>query len=127
MRNPSAVTKSPMKTRDRAVVTVFIGVQLLIPAALLAARTIDEGPHPVSEYRYSWQMYSAASSGDYIGVDAAGAEQELSTTDLPPILRGVGYDYSVPQMLCEANPHLISVQRVTETEGLEAYTEAYAC
>lgn len=117
-----------LSRRDRAVVAVFVVAQVVVASFFFASRWIEEGSHPVTEHRYSWQMYSTAGGETtYVGSTETGETVELSLEELPPVVRGVSYDYSVPRMLCEKNPGLVSVTRVAPEEGLEKFTEPLAC
>lgn len=102
------------------LVTGFIVAQIAVPALALGARWVTDGSHPVREFPLSWQMYSAADVGTFVGIKANGEEVKLSTDGLPPILRGVGYGQSVHEMLCEANPDVVNVRRETTNRSLES-------
>lgn len=112
---------------DCIVVILFVFIQFTVPLGLFIARWINEGWQPASEYKYSWQMYSAAPGGDYVGVTASGDEIPLSTSHLPVVIRGIGYNYAVPRMLCDADPSLAGVKRQTETVALKPFTELVEC
>lgn len=117
-----------MPRRDRVVVLAFVALHVTVPALLLALRWDLEGAHPVGEYRYSWQMYSTAGgSTAYVGVDADGRESTLSVSALPPVVRGIAYDDTVPRLLCERDDDLVAVVRVTGEPGLEDDAGRYAC
>lgn len=122
--------RRPLSRRNRVLVALFVGFQLLIPAGLLGFRWVTQGSQPTFSFPFSWQMYSAEFRGksvDYIGIDGAGREIPLSTEELAPVLRAISYDYSVPRMLCHSNPGLIAVQRKTEVPALQDFTEVVAC
>lgn len=110
------------------MVVGFVTLQVAVPALLLALRWELDGSHPVTEFRYSWQMYSSAGgSATYVGVDADGTRSTLPVTALPPVVRGIAYGDTVPRMLCERHGALVTVQRVTDEPGLEDDTEPYTC
>lgn len=122
--------KRPLSRRDRILVALFVGIQIFVPAALLGIRWVTEGSQPTFAFPFSWQMYSAEFGGksvDYVGIDDAGKEIALSTDRLPPVLRAVAYDDSVPEMLCDANPELVAVQRRTVVPALQDFTEVVSC
>ena len=119
--------KTKVSKRDRILVTLFVAAQILVPAGLLGLRWMNEGSQPTREYRFSWQMYSAAHGGDYVGTTRDGNQESLNVYELPPVVRGIGYDDSVPRMFCEKNPELVQVQRQTQNEWLQDYTEPVTC
>ena len=102
--------------RIRPIVLVVAAVQLALPLSMLALRWEREGARPVSELPASWQMYSAVRASSYAGVDAAGAQRELDTAPLPPVLRGVGTGRVVPDRLCARHPDLVLVRRSGGTQ-----------
>lgn len=122
--------KRPISRRQRILVVLFVGIQILVPAGLLGYRWLTEGSQPTFAFPFSWQMYSAEFKGrsvEYVGIDEDGQETALSTDGLPPVLRAVAYDDSVPEMLCEANPNLVAVQRHTGVPELKDFTEVVSC
>lgn len=119
--------KRPVSPRDRILMVLFVGIQILVPAGFLGLRWVEEGSQPTTEFPFSWQMYSKAPSIEYFGIDGAGEEIAVSTEGLTPVLRGVAYDYSVPEMLCDANPELIAVQRRSVDPALQDFTEFVSC
>ncbi|MGP4056078.1 hypothetical protein ACTWP6_14840 [Mycobacterium sp. 4D054] len=121
------VVKRPISPRNRILAMLFVGIQILVPAGFLGLRWVKEGSQPTTEFPFSWQMYSRASSIEYFGIDDAGEEIALSTEGLIPVLRGVAYDYSVPAMLCDANPELVAVQRRADDPELDDFTEFVSC
>lgn len=126
---PDSVRGS-LSRRDRILVALFVGIQIVIPAGLLGFRWVTQGSQPTFSFPFSWQMYSAEFRGksvEYVGIDGAGKEVQLSTDELTPVLRAVAYDYSVPEMLCDANPGLVAVQRRTGVPALQDFTEVVAC
>ena len=102
-------------------VAIFLAIQAGVPIYQLAARWIDEGSRPTREYKYSYQMYSATKQAEFVGLTADGVNVPLSTDDLPFILRTVTYGTSVAEMLCEANPELVSVSRVVPRYDTSPY------
>lgn len=112
MQNSAEVTSASRSKAARVFVPVFIAVQVLVPGAMLAARWVNEGSQPATEYPVSWQMYSATKSGTYEGTTEDGSTVQLSTDSLPPVIRAQGYYVTVPLMLCEENESLVSVRRV---------------
>ena len=102
--------------RVRPIILVVAAVQLGLPLSMLALRWEQEGPRPVSELPASWQMYSAVRPSSYAGVDAAGAQRDLDTGSLPPVLRGVGTGRVVPDRLCARHPDLVLVRRTGGTQ-----------
>lgn len=122
--------KRPVSLRDRVLVALFVSIQVLVPAGFLGARWVTEGSQPTFAFPFSWQMYSAEFRGksvEYVGIDGSGKEIKLSTERLTPVLRAVAYDYSVPDMLCDANPELVAVQRRTAVPALQDFTEVVSC
>ena len=119
--------KRPISMRDRILIMLFVGIQIVVPAGLLGVRWLKEASQPTMEFQFSWQMYSAALRGEYVGIDGAGKEIALSTEGLTPVFRGVAYDYSVPEMLCDENPELVAVQRRSVEPALEDFTEVVSC
>lgn len=119
--------KLPTSMRDRVLVALFVGLQILVPSAFLGVRWINEGSQPTIEFPFSWQMYSKAPKIEYFGIDSVGHETVLNTDTLTPVLRGVAYDDSVPEMLCKANPALVAVQRRSAEPTLADFTEVVAC
>lgn len=114
------------KKHTRRIVAIVVAVQVAIPLGMLAARWVNEGSQPVSEYPLSWQMYSAVDSGTYVGNDGVN-DIPLNSDDLPPFVRYAGYGPTVPEMLCEANPQLISVAHVPAEDLLADQTDVYSC
>lgn len=94
------------------IVAAFLTVQIGLPVFQLAARWVEEGPQPGTEYLFSYQMYSANPMAHYYGVDERGVRTELSTQGLPLFVRAISYDDTVPKLLCTENPDLVTIERV---------------
>ncbi len=118
---------SSISRRDRALVIFFVTIQIVVPTALLITRWVNEGSHPTSEYKFSWQMYSAASGGEYVGINGSGDEIPLKTSHLPIVIRGIGYGDTVPRILCKEDPTLMTVGRRMQGDALEQFTEPVIC
>lgn len=117
---PQTTTNPVPPARTRLLVLLFVSLQIALPTLLLAARWATNGSHPVDEYRFSWQMYSSAGGATtYAGVDADGRVRDLSVADLPPVVRGIAYDGTVPRLLCERHDGLVEVRRTVHEPGLE--------
>jgi len=114
-------------SRRRRLIAAFVAIQVVVPGAMLVARWVNEGSHPVEEYPLSWQMYSAVDSGTYIGFDEQQNEYELATDSIPPVVRGIGYGPTVPALLCETDPDLVAVAHVPADRLLEAQGERVLC
>lgn len=104
---------------SRRIVAAFIAVQIAVPAAALAYRWVDEGSRPIREYPLSWQMYSSAGIGGYVGVTDTNQEVELSIADLPPVIRGVGYGPTVQELFCDTRTDLQLVRRAPINPDLD--------
>lgn len=123
----SVTAAQPHRPWARAVVTAFVAIQLIVPAAMLGARWINEGPMPESEYPFSWQMYSAVESGHYTGTSTDGTARELSLDGLPIVKRAISYNDDVPRLLCDQNPDLQAVARVDVEQPLSDHEREYQC
>lgn len=104
--------------RPRPLVLAVVALQLGLPLTMLVTRWADEGTRAVTERPASWQMYSSIPAARYTGIDAAGRERRLDTSDLPPIVRAVDVGRTVPDRLCRRHSDLVAVRRDGTGAGL---------
>jgi hypothetical protein len=97
----------------RWLIVLIVAIQIAIPGYGLVSRWVHDGTFARSEALFSFQMYSLSSPAGYAGVSADGTRTPLSTAGLPLVIRGINYGDTVPRLLCQANPGLSSVDRVT--------------
>jgi hypothetical protein len=102
----------------RNFIAGFLIVQILVPLGALGIRWVQEGSRPASELPFSFQMYSAAPTAQYIGRDSDGNLRELTTSGIPLVIRQVSYGLSVPERLCAADQALTSVERLSGPDPL---------
>lgn len=66
MRDGDGPPSGSARRLSRAA-TVFIAVQIVIPALMLGVRWIEQGSWPTVALPFSWQMYSYAPAETWAG------------------------------------------------------------
>lgn len=81
---------------------------------MLTVRWINEGSIPEEEYPLSFQMYTTTERPAYTGTTADGVRVNLDPADLAVFKRAVIYGDTAPNLLCDADDALVTVQRGSE-------------